>query len=68
MKVLIALGHSGYEIDQELARNVPLLDLVVGGHSHTFLYPEHLEPTGDESQATTLERPWLTHQFRSWGR
>ena len=76
VEIIIALGHSGYDIDQvrltaltyktmfnfvqseesesigstvkcwnfhflsdqELARSVPELDLVVGGHSHTFLY------------------------------
>jgi len=36
--IIIALGHSGYDIDRKLAREVPELDLVVGGHSHTFLY------------------------------
>jgi 5'-nucleotidase len=36
--ILIALGHSGYERDQEIARDVPQLDLVVGGHSHSLLY------------------------------
>ena len=42
VKVIIALGHSGYETDIVLAKQVPLLDLVVGGHSHTFLYtPEN---------------------------
>eukprot|EP00095_Tigriopus_kingsejongensis_P003631 maker-scaffold341_size202020-snap-gene-1.15 protein:Tk03631 transcript:maker-scaffold341_size202020-snap-gene-1.15-mRNA-1 annotation:"hypothetical protein DAPPUDRAFT_42388" len=35
--ILIALGHSGYTKDQEIARNVPDIDLVVGGHSHSFL-------------------------------
>jgi len=38
VRVIIALGHSGYEVDLELARLVGRLDLVVGGHSHTFLY------------------------------
>merc|ERR1711892_250773 len=38
VEVIIALGHSGYEIDIQLAQNIPELDLVVGGHSHTFLY------------------------------
>ena len=52
--IIIALGHSGYLIDIELAENVPELDLVVGGHSHTFLYtdtgnglPSNDEPKGD---------------------
>lgn len=35
--VLIALTHLGFEKDQELAKAVPELDLVVGGHSQTFL-------------------------------
>ena len=38
--IIIALGHSGYEIDLQLAENIPELDLVVGGHSHTFLYTD----------------------------
>ena len=52
--IIIALGHSGYLIDIELAEKVPELDLVVGGHSHTFLYtdtgnglPSNDEPKGD---------------------
>merc|ERR1711892_1373208 len=41
VSIIIALGHSGYDIDQELAANIPELDLVVGGHSHTFLYTDN---------------------------
>jgi 5'-nucleotidase len=51
VNVIIALGHSGYDIDQKLAEQVELLDIVVGGHSHTFLYT----PTGDED--TPPEEP-----------
>ena len=36
--ILVAIGHSGYERDQDIARGVPDIDLVVGGHSHSFLY------------------------------
>ena len=36
--ILIALGHSGYELDQQLAEEVEEIDVVVGGHSHTFLW------------------------------
>ena len=36
--ILIALGHSGYELDQKLAEEVEEIDVVVGGHSHTFLW------------------------------
>lgn len=32
------MGHSGYEKDQEIAKECPLVDVVVGAHSHTFLY------------------------------
>ena len=54
VEIIIALGHSGYLIDIELAENIPELDLVVGGHSHTFLYtdkgdglPSNDQPRGD---------------------
>lgn len=36
--ILIALGHSGIVEDQKIALNCPLIDVVIGGHSHTFLY------------------------------
>ncbi|XP_071505522.1 snake venom 5'-nucleotidase-like [Diadema antillarum] len=35
---IIAVGHSGINIDEEIARNVVGLDVVVGGHTDTFLY------------------------------
>lgn len=38
VKIIIAMGHSGYEKDQEIAKECPLVDVVVGAHSHTFLY------------------------------
>lgn len=38
IKIILALGHSGIDKDVEVAKNVPELSLVVGGHSHTFLY------------------------------
>ncbi|XP_034236782.1 protein 5NUC-like [Thrips palmi] len=50
VKIIIALGHSGYPKDKEIAAQVPHVDLVVGGHSHSFLYtgpaPDNDEPVG----------------------
>jgi 5'-nucleotidase/UDP-sugar diphosphatase len=36
---LIVLSHVGYEPDLEIARTIPDIDLIVGGHTHT-LVPE----------------------------
>lgn len=38
VKVIIAMGHSGLPKDKEIAEAVPEVSLVVGGHTHTFLY------------------------------
>lgn len=38
VKVLVLLSHLGYPQDQALAKQVPDLDVIVGGHSHTYLY------------------------------
>lgn len=52
--ILIALGHSGFEVDKRIGREVEDIDLVIGGHTNTFLYngkqpdaeiPEGLYPT-----------------------
>jgi 2',3'-cyclic-nucleotide 2'-phosphodiesterase (5'-nucleotidase family) len=37
--VLIVLSHVGYDQDLEMARDVPDIDVIVGGHTHT-LFPE----------------------------
>lgn len=34
---IILLSHSGYRIDQRIAREVAGIDVIVGGHSHTLL-------------------------------
>jgi 2',3'-cyclic-nucleotide 2'-phosphodiesterase (5'-nucleotidase family) len=36
-RVVIALTHLGLEADRQLAREVPGLDLIVGGHTHSVL-------------------------------
>ena len=38
--IIIALGHSGYEKDKEIAEKVPDIDIVVGAHTHSFLFTE----------------------------
>ena len=35
---IIAVGHAGFNTDIEIARKVVGVDVVVGGHSNTFLY------------------------------
>ncbi|XP_075410929.1 5'-nucleotidase [Tenrec ecaudatus] len=47
---IIALGHSGFEMDKLIAQKVRGVDVVIGGHSNTFLYtgtpPSKEEPAG----------------------
>ena len=38
VNILIAVGHAGFIKDQEIAENVPDIDVVVGGHTNTFLW------------------------------
>lgn len=35
---IIALGHSGFTVDQNIAQKVRGVDVVIGGHTNTFLY------------------------------
>ena len=38
IKIIIGLSHAGYGKDQIVAGKVDGIDVIVGGHSHTFLY------------------------------
>ena len=64
-QTLILLSHVGLRTDRELARAVPRLDLILGGHSHDTLFePEivdgvpivHAGPYGAYCSRTELER------------
>lgn len=37
VEFIIALGHSGLEMDRRVAREVDGIDAVIGGHSHSYL-------------------------------
>ena len=49
VSIIIATGHAGYDIDLKMAAEIEELDLVVGGHSHTFLF------TGDDKPEGSIE-------------
>jgi 5'-nucleotidase/UDP-sugar diphosphatase len=39
--IILVLSHCGYPADRELAAQIPGLDIIVGGHTHTkLLHPE----------------------------
>ncbi|XP_054924305.1 apyrase-like isoform X3 [Dermacentor andersoni] len=43
VNVFILISHVGFDVDQILAQQCPDLDLIVGGHTNTFLYTdEHM--------------------------
>jgi 5'-nucleotidase/UDP-sugar diphosphatase len=52
--VIVAISHSGVDEDRELAREVPGIDVIVGGHSHTALYEPVLQGTTVIAQAGSL--------------
>ncbi|XP_061195055.1 snake venom 5'-nucleotidase-like [Saccostrea echinata] len=48
---IIALGHAGFSVDTKIANQVEGVDVVVGGHTNTFLYkgtaPSVEKPVGE---------------------
>lgn len=54
VNILIALGHSGFDVDKRIAREVEDIDLVIGGHTNTFLY------SGKQPDSEVPEGPYPT--------
>ncbi|XP_043280622.1 apyrase [Venturia canescens] len=49
--IIVVLSHCGIEVDKKMAENCPSVDVIVGGHSHTFLYsgpPPFIDTAEDE--------------------
>jgi len=59
--IVIALTHLGVDQDRKLVDQIPGIDLVIGGHSHSPLYRPILESAG-------MGRPTPIAQAGSWGR
>lgn len=48
VNIIIVLSHCGLDVDYEIARNAgPDIDVIVGGHSHTFMYTGPFPPGPD---------------------
>lgn len=62
INIIIALGHSGYKMDQEIAKEVELIDVVVGGHTNTFLW------NGKQPDYEQVEGPYPTIVTQSSGK
>ncbi|XP_021942386.1 apyrase-like isoform X2 [Zootermopsis nevadensis] len=57
--IIIALSHAGLDVDREVAAAVSDVDVIVGGHSHSFLF-SGTPPTGDypvDSYPVIVEHP-----------
>ena len=48
VNIIIVLSHCGLKVDREIAKLGGAIDLIVGGHSHSFLF-SGLEPPGPDN-------------------
>ncbi|XP_057334294.1 protein 5NUC-like [Microplitis mediator] len=58
VKIIIGLSHSGYEFDQNVAKVVDDIDLIVNGHSHSLLSSD--APVGTQILSQIVEGPYPT--------
>lgn len=64
--LVIAITHIGIEEDRALAQKVPGIDVVIGGHSHTWMsQPELIRPV-DASSIPPIGGVIVAHDFQ-WG-
>lgn len=65
--VVIGLTHIGYKLDRQLAAEVPDIDVIVGGDSHTWLHQPEVVLVDDEPQAFWVGGPVIV-QAGEWGK
>ena len=56
VNIIVAIGHSGYLTDQKVAAEVADIDIIVGAHSHSFLFTENstsLNPGNNKIEGKT---------------
>ncbi|XP_064542713.1 protein 5NUC-like isoform X2 [Drosophila montana] len=68
VNIIIALGHSGYQKDQEIARDCPDIDIVIGGHSHTYLDSNQPVADKDDTNPEAVRGPYPTTVIQPSGK
>ncbi len=64
--IIIAISHAGERTDVQLAKEVPAIDIIVGGHSHTRLPDGDFVWRSDELQSFTVNGTIIVQAFE-WG-
>ena len=59
VNIIIAVGHSGFTTDKKIAKKCPNVDVVVGGHSNTFLYNGDVTPLVPEKDSFEGKYPYM---------
>ncbi|KAJ2726789.1 hypothetical protein GGI07_000300 [Coemansia sp. Benny D115] len=71
IKRIIAVSHNGYHEDMDVAANTHGLDLIVGGHSHTYLALNTSEQNAGGPYPTAVKnldgKPTYIVQAKAWG-
>ncbi|XP_051165507.1 apyrase-like isoform X2 [Leptopilina boulardi] len=62
VNIIIVLSHCGLIVDRKIAEKCPNIDIIVGGHSHTFLY------TGNKPYRDVPEDVYPVHVKQNTGR
>ena len=64
--IVVLLSHAGEEVDEQLARQVPEIDVIVGGHSHSRLPSGRFVWRSDELRASDVNGTIIV-QAHQWG-
>jgi 2',3'-cyclic-nucleotide 2'-phosphodiesterase (5'-nucleotidase family) len=64
--VVILLSHGGEDLDQRLATEVPGIDVIIGGHSHTRLPVGEFVWRGDDLKQNDINGTVIAQAFQ-WG-
>ena len=64
--VVICLTHIGYDVDTKLAEQVPGIDAIIGGHSHTRLEHPVLVKHAPDSDPFSIDGTVIAQDFQ-WG-
>jgi 5'-nucleotidase / UDP-sugar diphosphatase len=64
--IIVVLSHAGEDVDKRLAKLVPEVDVIVGGHSHTRIPSGELIPRSDDLLASSVNGTVIV-QAHQWG-